>query len=663
MAKLYSIGLGLLAAVFAFGQSNLNKGLMPEYNFKEDFKSAVKIEKAKLNQNQPFNNLSSRSTSAAGDTVWSNTFSDASEWTIETTGILSNTMQIGAFDTNNCFLQTYVDAGFDAADVTPDFATTSDGVAQFYGYCETDIDGHKISLKYNETIDLSAISGASLTLNVFMRKWYDYIYIVVSNSQGVSDTIEILDEFSPGDYTVNPYEVLVPITNFSGDADVSLEIIYEHPAYAGYFFILDDFSIIESPALDLVLDEAGINVNGIGTYAAIPISLADEVYGYASITNLGSDSAKNVELTVRTVNEDVIYDTISSLDDTVLNVAPGASAYAYTNTQDLYNEESGLISFTYILESDGVDDDFSSNIVVGTNTIVLTESVYARATWSGYTTRGTQAGMAPDGGSFMGANYFFYDSTEISSLTAVIDEGTSPDAKLVGKLFYKDVNGIRHELMHTDTFSVTEFNAFGDTTVRKSFIKDSSIDSILAPTRRFSELDTANGEWYDYYIIGIEMVDVPTVDMVLSLAADDASFHNIGYSNSLLAYDAANDTMAWYNYGAIPHVYMNIVAPANEDNDTTDTTDSTDTVDSSSSINDIFNTLEMYPNPAQDVLNITGFPNADVQVFNVIGALVMERRQVSDRVSLDVAALPKGNYIVKIVSDKGVATKKVVLGN
>ena len=100
-----------------------------------------------------------------------------------------------------------------------------------------------------------------------------------------------------------------------------------------------------------------------------------------------------------------------------------------------------------------------------------------------------------------------------------------------------------------------------------------------------------------------------------------------------------------------------------EDNDTTDTTDTTDTVDSSSSINDIFNTLEMYPNPAQDVLNITGFPNADVQVFNVIGALVMERRQVSDRVSLDVAALPKGNYIVKIVSDKGVATKKVVLGN
>jgi len=115
---------------------------------------------------------------------------------------------------------------------------------------------------------------------------------VVSNSQGVSDTIEILDEFSPGDYTVNPHEVLVPITNFSGDADVSLEIIYEHPAYAGYFFILDDFSIIESPALDLVIDEAGINVNGIGTYAAIPVSLADEVYGYATITNLGSDSAK-----------------------------------------------------------------------------------------------------------------------------------------------------------------------------------------------------------------------------------------------------------------------------------------------------------------------------------------------------------------------------------
>jgi len=663
MAKLYSIGLGLLAAVFAFGQSSLNKGLMPEYNFKEDIKSAIKIEKAKLNEIQSFNNRSSRSTSAAGDTVWSNTFSDASEWTIETTGVLANTMEIGEYDTSNCYTEWYVGLGYDASDIIPDFATVSDGVAQFYGFCETDTNGHKISLKYNNTIDLSAVSGASLSFSVWMRKWYDNVYVVASNSQGVSDTIEVLDEFSPGDYTDNPYEVVVPITNFSGDADVSLEIIYEHLVYSGIFFMLDDFSIIESPALDLVIDEAGINVNGIGTYAAIPVSLADEVYGYATITNLGSDSAKNVELTVRTVNEDVIYDTISNLDDTVLNVAPGASAYAYTNTQDLYNEEPGLISFTYILESDGIDDDFTSNIVTETNTIVLTESVYARATWSGYTYRATQAGMAPDGGSFMGANYFFYDSTEVSSLTAVIDSRTSSDAKLVGKLFYRDVNGVRHELMHTDTFSVTEFNVFGDTTVRKSFIKDTSIDSVLAPTHRFSELDTANGEWYDYYIIGIEMVDVPTADMVLSLAADDASFHNIGYSNSLLAYDATNDTMAWYNYGAIPHVYMNIVAPANEDNDTTDVTDTTDTVDSSSSINDIFNTLEMYPNPAQDVLNITGFPNADVQVFNVIGALVMERRQVSDRVSLDVAALPKGNYIVKIVSDKGVATKKVVLGN
>ena len=167
----------------------------------------------------------------------------------------------------------------------------------------------------------------------------------------------------------------------------------------------------------------------------------------------------------------------------------------------------------------------------------------------------------------------------------------------------------------------------------------------------------------DHYIVGVELTN-PVTTSSMAFISDRHPAHNYVFSSWIYV---PGTNASWYYESSVPHIYLNVGEVREqdvvEDNDTTDTTDTTDTVDSSSSINDIFNTLEMYPNPAQDVLNITGLPNADVQVFNVIGALVMERRQVSDRVSLDVAALPKGNYIVKIVSDKGVATKKVVLGN
>ena len=239
MKKINILTIVVFFAISAFSQTDLHQDAF----IKEKYQSAAKIDEVKFKEAYKTTKQSIRSTSVAGDVIWSNTFSDASEWTIQTSGVLSNTMQIGAFDAYNCYLLAYVNAGYSASDVTPNFETASDGIAQFYGWCETDTNGHEISLKYNETIDLSAVSRASLKLSVYMRKWYDNIYVVASNSQGVSDTIEILNGYNNSDYTNNPVEIIVPINNVSGDSDVSLEIIYEQPNYSGYFFMMDDISI------------------------------------------------------------------------------------------------------------------------------------------------------------------------------------------------------------------------------------------------------------------------------------------------------------------------------------------------------------------------------------------------------------------------------------
>ena len=71
MAKFYSIGLGLLAAVFAFGQGLAQFNATPT-NIEEATPHFVK-EESRIQLN-PFSN--SRSAQAAGDTIWSEDFSD-----------------------------------------------------------------------------------------------------------------------------------------------------------------------------------------------------------------------------------------------------------------------------------------------------------------------------------------------------------------------------------------------------------------------------------------------------------------------------------------------------------------------------------------------------------------------------------------------------------
>jgi hypothetical protein len=69
--------------------------------------------------------------------------------------------------------------------------------------------------------------------------------------------------------------------------------------------------------------------------------------------------------------------------------------------------------------------------------------------------------------------------------------------------------------------------------------------------------------------------------------------------------------------------------------------------------------FSMYPNPVKDVLNInTKEPLEKVEVFNLLGKSVLSVSNVTK--SIDVSALSKSLYIVKLTSQNGVSTKKFV---
>ncbi len=68
--------------------------------------------------------------------------------------------------------------------------------------------------------------------------------------------------------------------------------------------------------------------------------------------------------------------------------------------------------------------------------------------------------------------------------------------------------------------------------------------------------------------------------------------------------------------------------------------------------------LKVYPNPVTDILNIT--PEAKdftVEIYNVLGKLLVSETN-NNRISF--SNLPEGVYMLKIITDKGISTQKVI---
>ncbi|HLV39960.1 T9SS type A sorting domain-containing protein [Xanthomarina sp.] len=71
--------------------------------------------------------------------------------------------------------------------------------------------------------------------------------------------------------------------------------------------------------------------------------------------------------------------------------------------------------------------------------------------------------------------------------------------------------------------------------------------------------------------------------------------------------------------------------------------------------------LSIYPNPTQDVLNIA-YKSAiqKVQVYNMLGQEVLMQEPTASRLELNVSTLPVGPYMLKLFTDDGEHTFRII---
>src|SRR5690606_37686169 len=71
------------------------------------------------------------------------------------------------------------------------------------------------------------------------------------------------------------------------------------------------------------------------------------------------------------------------------------------------------------------------------------------------------------------------------------------------------------------------------------------------------------------------------------------------------------------------------------------------------------NKIKVHPNPVSDLLYFDANTTIEkIIVFDLSGRKIMEQNQVN---TISVSNLQKGNYILKIFSDKGVQTEKIIV--
>ena len=72
------------------------------------------------------------------------------------------------------------------------------------------------------------------------------------------------------------------------------------------------------------------------------------------------------------------------------------------------------------------------------------------------------------------------------------------------------------------------------------------------------------------------------------------------------------------------------------------------------------NDINIYPNPTDGVLNVEIETMTRITIFNAMGQVVYDNEVVSDRETVDMTQYNEGMYLLRITTENGVITEKVV---
>jgi hypothetical protein len=547
-----------------------------------------------------------------GVLLWSNDFSNQADWTT------ANFPQGTPPHTSGDWIITTDPIAGPVTALNPaGFASVANG----YALIDSDTEGgnatQNASIYLTGTIDLSATGPNGDQPFVVMsfeqthRRYAESTYVIYSLDGGTTWLeVEVNAGMASNTNTTNPDQVQVNLSNQIGGQD-SVKIGFKYTGNYDWFWAVDDVKLSTPDDYDLEMTNAYWGSTGFWgarlPYYQIPIAQIAPIDFGGIVSNIGGLNQNDVVFTASLASG--AY-TGTSTASTIL---AGATDTLEVTAQLTPPASAADHVVNLAVTSGATDAAPTNNTILSAATISVNDFIYARD-------NGTMSSGSFNAGlKFEVGNIFdMVTGADLKGIDVVINPQAVAGAQMYVKLYSIDAAGDFSYVDESDPYTLTTQNLGQKITLTL-----------------INGAQTLNaGE--SYLVVAGSVGD--------GGASDDLIVGTAGLSEAQTSF-YKDEVGTWFFTTATPMVRMNF--------------------DPSASIDALENAfgLNVYPNPASDVINISlnKTTSATISVIDVTGKVVKTSSMNGLTSSVNTSGLMSGVYYVTITDGTSVATEKVVI--
>ncbi len=406
------------------------------------------------------------------------------------------------------------------------------------------------------------------------------------------------------------------LTSYAGG---SAWIAFRHTSNAQGALAVDNIRVGSSIMDDIKMKKAMVHVGPYGGYyGSLPVSQAQDVMFGANVNNLGANNQTNV-----TLNVNINNGTFTSSSDPYASLTSGTNDTLYANEMfSVPATADQVYECVFDLTQDQTDESPDNN--KDTVSFMTSETFFSRA---GAVTAYCGLGSYGEAGCVIGAMYYFMVGEQVDSLFAYVADNSPIGGTVTLKMYEYDMNtGGASEVASTAAYTIT--------------LDDNAAGALVTLPLTSSFTPTDGG----LYVIGAELGGTDAGD--IQLYGDN---QNPFPAESVQHYmDPQGTGFNWYYFTAdnanVPWVGAILAEPTGIENTMIENTE-----------------INVYPNPAKDQISIDNAEYATVQVYNMIGEIVVTESNINNNAKLDLSSLSEGTYLVKVIENNSITTKKITL--
>lgn len=557
-------------------------------------------------------------------TIWSNDFSNSADW------VMANNTS----DNQNWVISTSTSTTLGYG--TGPFVDAGNTVTNENGYALFDSDNvgsnngnQDATITYAQTIDLTGYNNVVLEFAQRIRKFTTtQTFVGVSIDNGLTWTEYELNASRPASTTYED-EAQANISAVAGGQS-AVKVRFRYVGSWDYAWLVDDVKISELPNDDVrawPVYYAGVNNLGI-EYGRTPLSQIDSDYDFGGdVYNFGVNNQTNVMVDGAFTNGTSVI-SYSLMPGDVLS----GDTLPYTTTTSGFNYVAGIYEGVFTVTTDGETSsstNFADNVVK--RNFAITDNVYSQ-----------------DGIGVHPSNMLSLSSLGSDSFTAT-----------TGTVF-----STYYDLRSNDNTIVGIEIGIGSSTNAGTVIQVSIIDT----TTLFGDGTTAvidingNEALSDYYTV--TAADV-TAGKVTVYFTQPISLNSDGYFASVnTEVNATNNIRILDDQTVIQPSFASMINIIGDASYTNGNAFAIRLLTGSAGINETANSsFEVYPNPANDVINIklNNKSNALINILDLSGKLVKTTNVNGTSTSINTSDLTSGVYFVDVINGNNIETQKIVI--